>query len=423
VRRATIGSEAPISPAKGGLEPEAAASSALEREEYMKRDTCRGCGSTNLYLVHNFGDQPLAGEFPLVPESVEPARRFALDLSQCCSCGLLQVCNVPPIDEIFHDDYRYSSSTIPGLVRHFESYGQWIAARLPRDARVLEFGCNDGVLLAQLARQGFKCKGVDASANIAALARKGGHDVDVAFFGGDYVRSHNCQKHFDLITCSNVFAHIDNLSDVTSAAYEALNEGGMFAIEVHDGQFILTPGQFDTIYHEHLSYFSEASIALHLRHHGFNVVEIAHTPMHGGGLRVLSKRSDSVPGKMLSMQLPVPLMSDQLIRHELIAASEDVFALKRAHHKLWGYGAAGRSQMFLNFTKTAKMFEMVYDDSPLRQGRYIVATDLHIGTFEQKKHDGACVILAWNYAEDIVKRIAPFFDAVYTVLPEAKRWI
>lgn len=389
----------------------------------MERNTCRGCGSIHLNLVHDFGKQPLAGEFPSIPEAIQAANRYTLDLTQCCNCGLLQVCNLPPISKIFHDDYRYSSSTIPGLVQHFKSYSDWLSVRIPPGARILEFGCNDGILLMQLSSKGYECKGVDASANIVSLAKEKGLDVDVGFFGRDYVQMNEFQGRFDLITCSNVYAHIDDLSGVTIAAYNALKEGGMFAIEVHDGASISAQGQFDTIYHEHLTYFTQDSLTRHLQTHGFHVLEVAQTSMHGGGLRILSKRLDTLLEEKISPHLSEFLMSDQLIQQDLKKSCADVLELRSMHSKLWGYGAAGRSQMFLNFTKTSDLFECVYDDSPLRQGRFIVASDLPIRAFEKTKHDGACVILSWNYADEIVKKIAPFFDAIYTALPKVKRWV
>lgn len=388
----------------------------------MKKNTCRGCHSVDLHLVHDFGEQPLAGEFPLTPESKLRANRFPLDLTQCGVCGLLQVCNVPPINSIFHEDYRYSSSTIPSLVKHFEAYAKWIAERIPSNSQILEFGCNDGVLLKQLSEQGHICKGVDASSNIVAMAREKGLDVDVAFFSREYVHQHSLQGCLDFITCSNVYAHIDHLSEVTNAVFEALKENGLFVIEVHDGNLISTQGHFDTVYHEHLTYFTADSISRHLESHGFAVEEVVSIPMHGGGLRVLSRRLAMPTTRGERKNVDVLMLDGNVIKSALETALLDVSELKHLHNRLWGYGAAGRAQMFMNFTKTSALFECVYDDSQLRQGRYIVGSDVPIFKFDNKKQEGACVVLAWNYAESIVDKIAPCFDAVYTVLPKLKRW-
>ncbi|MGJ4748526.1 methionine biosynthesis protein MetW, partial [Leptospira sp. SA-E8] len=149
----------------------------------MKRHRCRGCGGDSLRLLHDFGAQPLAGNFPLVPESQSSVNRYPLDLSCCDRCGLLQVTHLPPIHEIFHANYRYASSTVPGLVRHFEAYADWLESHVRAGSEVLEIGCNDGVLLTLLQAKGFACHGVDASRNVVELARSKGLSVDEAFFG------------------------------------------------------------------------------------------------------------------------------------------------------------------------------------------------------------------------------------------------
>ncbi len=249
----------------------------------MKRIICRGCGSKNLRLLYDFGQQPLAGHFPANVIDSLGAKRYPLDLSQCSHCGLLQVTTLPPIDEVFNDDYRYSTSTIPSLVEHFKQYAKWIGLCLPVGSRILEFGCNDGALLTVLADKGYICKGVDASGNIVALARSKGLDVDEGFFNLKYVVDHSLESTYDFITCSNVFAHIDNLNEITLSAWTALKPNGLFCIEVHDGNTIYSEDQFDTIYHEHLSYFTSDSIKAHLDLNGFELVSDIRTDMHGGG--------------------------------------------------------------------------------------------------------------------------------------------
>lgn len=122
---------------------------------------CRGCGSNDLRTIYDFGPQPLAGSYPLEQEAVRHAKRYPLDLTECVDCGLWQVTNLPPIEEVFHADYHYSSSTVPDLVRHFESYADFLTQRLPEKAKILEFGCNDGILLEQLRDRGYICVGVD----------------------------------------------------------------------------------------------------------------------------------------------------------------------------------------------------------------------------------------------------------------------
>jgi SAM-dependent methyltransferase len=391
----------------------------------MRRNCCRSCGSPQLGTAYDFGMQPLAGNFPLVPEAEHPVRRYPLDLAVCDSCTLLQVTYLPPIEEIFNSDYRYASSTVPALKKHFEEYADWLHARLPAGARILEFGCNDGILLEKLAEKGFGCHGVDASQNMVEIARAKGLRIDNAFFNLSFVQSTDASGAYDLVTCSNVYAHIDDLADTARAVSLALKDGGIFCIEVHDGATIATLNQFDTVYHEHLTYFTEASISLHLSTYGFKVDCIERTKMHGGGLRVLSTKVRLMDGASDAAPKLVGRGSRELgetIQLAIEDARRDLHGLHRDFGPLWAYGAAGRSQMFLNFTASSDLFKAVFDDSQLRQGRYVAGTNLPIVAYDGLRRPGCCVILAWNYAEDISAKVNSRFDAVYTVLPRLTRW-
>lgn len=385
----------------------------------MKSNHCRSCGSEQLVLIHDFGPQPLAGNFPAVPNSQNIAERYLLDLTQCTNCTLLQVTNLPPIGAVFHGDYRYASSTVPDLVRHFVGYADFLGQQLPAGAKILEFGSNDGVLLAQLHALGFAALGVDASDNVAEMGRQKGLDIRTGFMTVDLVNREGLLGQFDLVTCSNVFAHIDEIGATAEAVRAALKPGGLFAIEVHDGELLAREAQFDTIYHEHLTYFTEASLRHFLEHHGFEFVSCARTPMHGGGLRFLARMTDAAP----SFTAPASgLISRDAFGATIARCAADIRKLFNMHGPLQGYGAAGRSQMFINMTGAADCFERVFDDSPLRRGRYIVGTDIPIVPFTPEDKGEACVILAWNYAGSISRLIKDRFDTIATVLPGYREW-
>lgn len=385
----------------------------------MKSDRCRACGSAELALVYDFGHQPLAGTYPLDPESVAAEKRYPLDLTQCGACGLLQVTNLPPIDEVFHADYRYSSSTVPDLLRHFDGYADWLSARLPAGATVLEFGCNDGVLLERLDQRGYVCTGVDASDNMASIARGKGLNVITGFLTPETVRQHGLEGRFDAVTCSNVFAHIDDIAETAAAVRLLLKPGGLFVIEVHDGDLLAREAQFETIYHEHLSYFTESTLRRFGSRQSFAFVECERTPMHGGALRFCGRLTDDRPD---AESMSASEMVDARRFAETISrCAEDVRRLYQQHGPLQGYGAAGRAQMFVNMTDTGSCFSAVFDDSPFRQGRYIVATDIPIVPWSGDE-GGCCAILAWNYAPSIAAKLQDKFREIVTFLPEYKTW-
>lgn len=385
----------------------------------MKATKCRGCHSSFLEVIHDFGEQPLAGSYPMASNSSVSERKYPLDLTQCRACGLLQVTYLPPIDLVFHDNYRYSSSTVPALVRHFEEYAIWLTHYLKPNAKILEFGCNDGVLLLPLQRMGYECIGIDASDNVASIARAKGLEVLTGFLSSELIKDKNFSGKFDLVTCSNVFAHIHDLNVTLDAVRSLLVKDGIFAVEVHDGGALWLEGQFDTIYHEHLTYFTETTLRELLERQGFEFVACEKTAMHGGGLRLVARyfgerTSDNAP------KTP-PIQLEDFVAPSIRRCRDDLERLYREHGPLAAYGAAGRSQMFINMTQSANWFNHVYDDSPLRQGRFIAGTDLRIRPYENESGDGL-VILAWNYAADIVKKISRRYRNIYTILPELKRY-
>ena len=380
---------------------------------------CRGCFSESLRIIYDFGRQPLAGQFPIKPQSSSAVPVFPLALSQCRTCGLLQIESMPAIGEIFHEDYRYSSSTVPSLVNHFENYAETLSELVQPGGRILEFGCNDGVLLKCLTNRGYDCVGIDASENVAAMAREKGLTVHTGFMTAELIRSHKLEGQFDLVTCSNVLAHIESLRATIAATRAALKPGGLFSIEVHNANELLNQVQFDTIYHEHQSYFSELTLRRAIEAEGFGFLACEKTDMHGGGLRLLCQSQTVLP-------LAHPLAEDEQVSSDgfteaIVRSAEVIHEVAEKFGKLDAYGAAGRSQMFINMTNTAEHFRQVFDDSPLRQGRYIVGTDIPIKAAAADK-SRACVILAWNYAPSIYERIKSEYELVFTVLPNFKEW-
>jgi SAM-dependent methyltransferase len=387
-----------------------------------RRTVCRGCGSDRLGLVHDFGPQPLAGEFPLVSERERSARKCPLDLTQCRPCGLLQVTHLPPIEDVFHDDYRYASSTVPDLVRHFSDYAEWLAGRVRKGASILEFGCNDGILLARLRNMGFACTGVDPSKNVARIASALGLVVHTEFMTERFVRERGLAGSLDLVTCSNVLAHIDEVGSAVAGAWLALKADGLFSIEVHDADALARDAQFETIYHEHLTYFTARTLRRMVESRGFSVVECVNTPMHGGALRLICRRlPDATAALAVSACGESELLDASPFATAIARCADETRALFERYGPLDAYGAAGRSQMFINMTGTAAHFARVFDDSAFRQGRFIVGTDLPILPFGRPV-GRACVILAWNYAPAIARRIRGDYEAVVTLLPQRTQW-
>lgn len=384
--------------------------------------SCRGCQKASLELLLDFGDQPLAGYFPKSPEKSLSVKKYRMRLYCCIKCGLIQIHDRPPIEEIFNDDYVYATGEIKPLVAHFEEYSEFIESAVVAGGRGLEFGCNDGTLLRYLRNKGFDVSGVDASSNMVERCRDAGLDVVCGFFP-DAAENVN-RESFDFITCSNVFAHIHDLDSLSKEAFRILKNGGKFFIEVHDASELL-PNQFDTIYHEHLSYFDEYSISRHLELCGFGDVFVEKTKMHGGGLRVVACKDEvslatSMPSfgncRYLEYSAQARVLKDKII--ELNSWIEE----KCKNRKVDIYGAAGRAQMFVNETELIGLISHVYDDAPIRQGRFLSGTNKMIEEYSQSVGD-ICIITAWNYSKEIFSKIRNNYSEVWVLLPKIARLV
>ena len=391
------------------------------------RTTCRGCDRSTLELVLDFGPQPLAGGFLSGPEAIPSERRFPLAVHVCASCGLLQI--LDPVDpEILFQDYSFASSTIGPLVDHFRSYAAAIRERLaPRV--VIEFGCNDGVLLAPLQAAGVTAIGVDPSRNITELARSKGLDVVTGYFDVETARAiRERAGPADVVTGSNAFAHNDHPERILAAAREALAESGVLALEVMYAGDLLETLQWDTLYHEHLTFYSLTSLGRLLERHGFHVFAAERLPMHGGSLRVfasLDGREVEPSARALFAYEDEHRLSDSATWHAFARESRrrieivrEVYAGLATSKRIWGYGAAGKATMWVNVCEMSYL-EAVVDASPLRAGKLMPGTHSPIVFPEEmrKRAPDICFVTAWNYA-DLIRSKETWFEGMWsTPLP------
>ncbi len=391
-----------------------------EHNGFDRRETCRGCGSRNLISFLDYGSVPLAGDF-LLPEEVGFEESFPMDLVLCQDCTLVQIVNVIKRERLF-TDYRYLSSVTRTLMKHFHDY----ATVLDRDVLggkkglIVEIGCNDGVLLSPLRELGIPALGIDAAENVVEIAKSKGLNVQYGFFDrsmAEWIQSKHGQA--EVITASNVFAHIDNLDEILHGVRSLLSPTGTFIVEVHYLVDLLNMFQFDTVYHEHLCYYS-----LHALQHLFGrfelfVTAVEHLPMHGGAVRVFAQQQPkSVPVRGESLESCLNAERErgicspvtyQEFGTAVIKYRDQLreFVLDRKHggRTLSGYGAAGRATTLLNYCGLdADVLDFVVDESPSRIGRYIPGVHIPIVARERLSAERTddCLLTAWNYAEEIV---------------------
>ena len=351
---------------------------------------------------------PLAGMFCETAEAAKAAPIFPLTWMHCAQCGVVQV--LENVDDSFlFSKYNYSSSTVPGLVRHFEGYSQFLAERYGPQNRIhfLEIGCNDGVLLKRLPAA-WKLFGCDPSDVAAAAAEKANYSFLDKPFSVATVAEARLEGTLDVISGSNCLAHISDLKDVFESAHRALKAGGHFWIEVHDLDALLKGFQWDTIYHEHKVEWSEESLQNCLGPIGFVHKETIRTPMHGGALRILFEKADHPQKRQPKVVTADPRLNDLRQVYEKRYETPAALALAAASsegRRIAAYGAAGRANVYLNQLPTLR-FDYIVDESPLRVNKFIprVETPIVPPAMLQEKPTEACLITAWNYREDIIRK-------------------
>ena len=394
------------------------------------KDICRGCAVAAVRPFFDLGRLPLAGGF-LNEAEIATEQRYPLLVSVCDNCGLVQI--VSPVDpDILFQDYSFATGTIPGLVRHFEAYAEWISQTL-RPKSVIEFGCNDGTLLAALAKHGIRSLGVDLAANITEMARQQGRNVVTAAFGPEIVDQLRDQTGLvDLITGSNVFAHNADPASILETANALLAPDGVLCLEVMYAGDLLLQRQWDTLYHEHLTFYSLGTLGKALHRFGFEPISAVRIPMHGGSLRLAAARSGR--RRVDTSVAELEAWEEELALNE--AATWDGFATEcrrridvfgdtmrrlSAGASIWGYGAAGKATMWVNACEM-NYLEALVDASPLRYGKLMPGTHTPIVSPEEfSRHQPDYVFVsAWNYL-DAIRANEPNYSGYWIVpLPEMR---
>jgi len=384
---------------------------------------------------------PLAGNF-VFPSNLHEVMLYPMDLAVCLDCSLVQILNVIDPKVIF-TDYRYLSSVTQTLTQHFRDY----AALLQRDILpqtdpfLVEIGCNDGVLLYPLKKLGVKVLGIDAAENVVQLTNQRGLNVIHGFFGLT-IADAIVKKHgrADVITASNVFAHIDDLDSVMQGVDHLLSAKGWFIVEVHYLIDLLKTFQFDTVYHEHLCYYSLHALQVLYQRFGFSIENVQHLPMHGGAIRVFAQRSESAHGNINPI---VKIILEEEIKYGInksktykeFGQQVEIYRdnlttilskRKQSHRTLSAYGAAGRATTLLNYCKLDQSKVMyIVDESPFRIDRCVPGVGIpivsHSALTEYPTDD--CLITAWNYLDEIVCKESAYLDhggCFITPLPEIK---
>ena len=388
--------------------------------------TCRMCQSKKMYKFLDLGFTPPADQFRRKDQLKEPDVYYPLDVYMCDYCGLAQIGFVVSPEVLYRNDYPYESSTTKTGHEHWGAFAQRVTQRLnlTENNLVVDIGSNVGVLLKAFKKQGTKVQGVDPAANIVMIAQKNGIDTICDFFNKETAEKIIAEKsHASVITATNVFAHVDNLYSFMENIKLLLDENGVFIFEAPYFANLIKNIEYDTIYHEHLSYFSMKPLVKFFAKFGMEVFDVDLVDIHGGSIRVYIGKKSQRPISEIINQLIKSEEEMKLFSHELL----DEFAenvkknkrelvwllnsLKNNGNKIVGVSAPAKGMTLLNYCKIdTHLLDAVTEKSSLKIGRFTPGAHIPVVSdsyLTEEKPDYA-LLLAWNFAEEIIKNLDDF---------------
>jgi SAM-dependent methyltransferase len=405
------------------------------------RHDCRLCGSVNLEKVLELAPTPPANELLVKAEDAKSQERFPLDLYFCSDCYHMQLLNVVNPERLF-GNYVYVSGTAPSFRKHFQDYAFSIVDEynIARDSLIIDIGSNDGTLLSAFKDLGMRVQGIDPARDIAANATANGIDTIAVFFTADIARQIREEKGpAKVVVANNVFAHIDDLHEIVNGIDILLDTNGIFSIEVSYLKDVIDKTLFDTIYHEHLDYHSVGPLQTFFDRNGFEIINVVSIPSHGGSIRVIAQKKGGQYKQNPSVQafIDAEKESGLYVADTFRTFSNKINDLGTELHKLVssiksdgksivGYGLPAKATTLMHqFNIGPDTIDYVVDDSPLKQGLYSPGYGIRIVTSDELKSDmpDYIIILAWNFAEPIIKNIQWYLDAggiIIVPLPKLK---
>src|SRR5262249_1242610 len=387
------------------------------RSRMLNGTHCRSCGQDGLHPVLSLGCTPVAEALRPGEQLAERERSFPLNVSLCGGCGLMQIRETVPAEELFCRDYPYFSSFSPALLHHSrENALRLIESRhLNASSLVVELASNDGYLLRNFVEHGIPVLGIDPAEGPARAAEKIGVPTLCTFFGKDLAQQLRAEgKRADVIVANNVLAHVPDLNGFVEGIRVLLKDDGVAVIEAPYVRDLIEHCEFDTIYHEHLCYFSVSAVDRLFRRHSLYLNHVDHLPIHGGSLRYHVEPREAVQDSVKSFLrgegeaglVDLDYYHDFAGRvdHVRVSLLDLLTRLKSEGKRIAAYGAAAKGSTLINYIGVGKQFiDFVVDRNTHKQGLFMPGQALPIFAPSRllEEQPDYVLLLSWNFADEI----------------------
>ena len=386
--------------------------------------TCRACGSASGHPVLDLGLQPLANSLLKPADLADEEPLFPLRVVVCRDCWMLQITDIVPPAALF-TEYLYFSSVSDALLAHAAAAAERHRTTWSLDSQslVVEIASNDGYLLRNFVAAGVPCLGIEPARNIAEVARQRGIPTRNEFFNADTARRVAAEQGLaDLILGNNVFAHVPDTNDFVAGLAALVKPTGRIVLEFPYACDLMEHVEFDTIYHEHVFYFTLTALVPLLARHGLEVFDVERLAIHGGSLRLSIGR----PGAHALAPSVAALLSEEQSKGVSDIGYYDAFServlglknsllellkgLRASGHRICAYGASAKGSTLLNFYGLGRegldWIDFVVDRSPAKQGLLTPGSHLPILPVEELKNRPPrhALLLTWNFADEILSQ-------------------